>query len=128
FVFASRQLAVNDQGERAMSKGGNLTGEGYSLTILDWTVQRELPFEASVQATIDEGGFGAWFITEEGIDSKRERLPTQELERQILGVKCGWLELSEEGRTVHRKHVYPSGSNFVSYLLSPQTSVLNFMV
>ena len=65
-------------------------------------------------------------MTRDGLESSKRRLTPQELERQIIGIKCGWLELAEEGRVVHRKHVYPSGSNFVSYLLSPQTPVLEF--
>jgi len=109
-----------------MSKSGTLTGEGYSLAITGWTVLREVPFEAALQATIQEGGFGGWFVTRDGLESSKRRLTPQELEQQIIGVKCGWLELAEEGRVVHRKHVYPSGSNFVSYLLSPQTQVLEF--
>ena len=50
-----------------MSKGGKLTGEGYALDITDWTLVRELPFAAAIQALLEEGGFGGWFITREGI-------------------------------------------------------------
>ena len=38
-----------------MAKGGNLTGEGFSLTIQDWTLHREVPLEAYVEARIEEG-------------------------------------------------------------------------
>ena len=112
-----------------MAKGGSLTGEGFSLTIEDWTMHREVPLEVYVQARIEEGGFGGWFITRDGVDAATAaRLNPHEFEKQIIGVKCGWLELTEDGRTIQRRHVYPSGSNFVSYLLSPQKKVLNFTV
>ncbi|HEV3118557.1 MAG TPA: hypothetical protein VGY58_16015 [Gemmataceae bacterium] len=111
-----------------MSKGGTLIGEGYTLEVSDWTLIRELPFEATVRAQIKEGGFGGWFITRDGIDkSSEERTNAEDLERRILGIKCGWLELFQEGKVLHRKHVYPSGSNFVSYLLSPKARVLDFV-